>query len=72
MDDLANTCRSMLRFACSVTDLNRILLNRNLLVLCNKETKESANEAIYASVLQAIIDIDQSNCRNNNLTYYNL
>ena len=54
MEDIAN--RSMLPYAGSVTDLNRIkhaLLDRNLLVLyINKETKETVNKAIDTSVLQ--------------------
>lgn len=50
MEDLAT--RSMLPYACSVTDLDRILLDRNLLVLYNKQMKENVNEAFYASVLQ--------------------
>lgn len=41
----------MLPYACSVTDLDRILLDRNLLALYNKEVKENVNEAFYASVL---------------------
>ena len=38
MEDLAN--RSLLPCACSVTDLDRVLPDRNLLVLYNIETKE--------------------------------
>lgn len=49
MEDLAT--RPMLPYACSVTDLDGILLDRNLLVLYNKEVKENVNEAFYASVL---------------------